>query len=130
PARLSAANSQSPEKNPFRGQSTGSMWCLAAHQPDSRRASCRETLRDQLSAPDSKRLLARVRRLEAGGLSYCRSSWWSSSSSAVSKIVPSNSPVFVKSAGALEALRNTAAMVAVIVRLPDAPAKRPVPPLI
>jgi hypothetical protein len=45
-------------------------------------------------------------------------------------IVPSNSPVFVRSAGAFAAFRNTGAMVAVIVRLPDAPAKRSVPPII
>jgi hypothetical protein len=60
--------------------------------------------------------------------SYCCSSWRSSSGAALT-IVPSNSPVFVNSAGALEALRNTGAMVAVIVRLPDAPVKRPVPAL-
>jgi hypothetical protein len=61
--------------------------------------------------------------------SYRRSSGPSSSWPSP-RTVPSNSPVFVKSAGALEALRNTGAMVAVIVRLPDAPVKRPVPPVI
>ena len=43
---------------------------------------------------------------------------------------PSITPVSVKSAGALEALRNTALIVAVKVREPDAPSKRPVPPVI
>jgi ribosome-associated protein YbcJ (S4-like RNA binding protein) len=51
-----------------------------------------------------------------------------SSSGAAPKIVPSNFPVLVKSAGALEALRSTAIRVDDIVRLPDAPVKRPVPP--
>ena len=61
-------------------------------------------------------------------ISYCSSSS-SSSPLAIPKTVPSNFPVFVNSAGALAALRKTGAMVAVIVRLPDAPVKRPVPPL-
>jgi hypothetical protein len=65
-----------------------------------------------------------------GVFSYCPSSSRSSSSTRAPKINPSNFPVFVKSAGALEALRNTTARVAVILRLPDAPVKRPVPPLI
>jgi hypothetical protein len=44
--------------------------------------------------------------------------------------VPSISPVSAKSAGALEALRNTGLCVYVYVRAPDASSKRPVPPVI
>lgn len=40
------------------------------------------------------------------------------------KTVPSKSPAITKSAGALAALRNSAIIVPVIVRLPDAPWKR------
>jgi len=43
--------------------------------------------------------------------------------------VPSNVPVFVKNAGAPAALARMGMMVALIVMLPEAPVKRPVPPL-
>lgn len=44
--------------------------------------------------------------------------------------VPSTSPVFVESGAPPEALRNTGITVAVNVSVPDAPLKRPVPPVI
>ena len=52
--------------------------------------------------------------VDACGLFYRRLSCRSFSSTAARKIIPSNSPVFVKRAGGLEALRNTATRVAVV----------------
>jgi hypothetical protein len=61
--------------------------------------------------------------------SYCRS-FGPSSPMATPETCPANSPTFVKSTGALESLNNTADTVEFNVRVPDAPLKRPVPPVI
>ena len=61
--------------------------------------------------------------------SYCCSSCRSASPH-TPETVPVNTPVFVKSTGALEALNNTGDTVEVNVRVPEALLKRPVPPVI
>jgi len=60
---------------------------------------------------------------------YCRSPR-SPSPEASPETVPSRLPVSVKSTAELEASDNSAASVAVNARLPFAPSKRPVPPVI
>ena len=102
------------------------------HEPDGRR-----TLSVQADITGSTlRLILRLDSLHLGAqqvgartyaFSYFRSS---SSPMATPEIVPSNSPVIVKSSGVPEALNNTTFTIAVDVRAPDAPLKRPVPPVI
>jgi len=65
----------------------------------------------------------------AYAFSYRRPSCRSSSMEAP-EIVPSNSPVFVKSWAPPEALNNTGLNAAVNVSVPEASWKRPVPPVI
>ncbi len=70
-----------------------------------------------------------AQRARHDALSYCRSSS-RSSSMAAPKTVPSNVPVFVKSLTLLSAANTTGVNVEFNVRAPDAPLKRPVPPVI
>ena len=134
PARLSAPNPQSPEEHLSPDSPPAPMCCVAVQEPDARR-----TLSVQADITGSALcLILRLDSLHCGAqrvgagacaCSYCRSSC-PYSPLATPKTVPSNSPVFVRSSGALEALNNTGVNVAVNVRVPDAPLKRPVPPVI
>ena len=134
PARLSAPNPQSPEEHLSRNSPPAPMCWVAAPEPDGRR-----TLSVQADITGSTlRLILRLDSLHLGAQrvgarayasSYCRSSC-PSSPMATPETVPSNSPVSVPSTTPPEALNNTADNIAVNVRAPDAPLKRPVPPVI
>jgi hypothetical protein len=106
---LSAPNPQSPGRTPFQGRSTSA---------DVLRLISDWTRCTQERSDGSTRILF-----------YCRSSC-RFSSMAAPEIVPSNSPVFVKNGAPPEARNNTGINVAVNVSVPDAPLKRPVPPVI
>src|SRR5215472_1591502 len=99
------------------------MCCIGAYQPHDRcTLPVQADITDQLS-------VCGAQRARQDALSYCRSSS-RSSSIAAPKTVPSNVPVFVKSLTLLSAANTTGVNVEFNVRAPDAPLKRPVPPVI
>src|SRR2546427_10620311 len=110
------------------------MCCVAAHEPDGR-----HTLSVQADITGlTLRLILRLDSLHSGAQrvgarayasSYRRSSC-PSSPMATPETVPSNSPVSVPSTTPPEELNTTGVNIAVNVRVPDAPLKRPVPPVI
>jgi hypothetical protein len=113
------------------------MCFVAAYEPDGRRTLSVQaditgsTLRLIPDSPIGLGALGANKRSKEHAhmpFSYCRSSC-RSYSGATPETVPVNSPVSVSSTTRPAALNNTGVKIAVNVTRPDAPLKRPVPPV-